>query len=304
MARTNGTAVVSGKVKSATGKKSGTSTATSGLDDLSVLANSAKEVADVELANEVGQAVYIKLVTKDSGEVDDHSPAYIKGVKPLDYVISSQRLVVSDKNKCLDATIIGMFKLYAQKAKTENKKELPKTVKYWLPDDAVQYPCRRGSNFERDLPNGDTLIPIHWVFLYLHNHPDIKDGRLIFQSTGNEVYRDLAKQVKAEAGLCTELRFKITSQSRYFEDYKSTSYYPKFEIAGHNYKLVDGKVVKAKDSDIDAATLKEILVRSAQLHQDFAECRIVTKQAALPAPAVRSALPDYTDGDDDENVSF
>ena len=299
----------SGKAKPAAGKKSGTSTATGGLDELSALANSTKELEDAQRLTEGGQGTYIKLVTSQSGEVDVNSPAFMKGVKPLDYVISSRRMVVSDKKQCVDATVIGMFKVYAEKAKKESDNDMAKTVKFWLPEEAVQYPTVAGSNFERELPDGNVLVPAHWVFLYLHNHPDVTDGRIIFQSKGNAVYAELAKMMKAESSVCTELRFKISNQNEYNDKYKKTYYYPKFEIAGHNYKLVDGKVTKTKDSDVDAATLKEILTRSDQLYKDFAAFKIVSKQAALPAPAVRAALPAgkgaYVDDDDgDENVTF
>ena len=234
----------------------------------------------------------------------------MKDVKPLDYVIASKKLKISDKKQCVDATILGMFKVYAEKARTDKENEMAKTVRFWMPDDAVQHPVTPGGIFERELPNGNVLIPVHWVFLYLHEHPEIESCLLSFQSKGNAIYTQLEKTVKAESSVCTELRFSISNQDSYSEKYKKTDYYPKFEIVGHNYKLTeDGRVVKAKDSQVDAATLKEILVRSKKLYEDYSGLKMVTKQAALPVPNNRPALPagkgGFVDGDDeDENVSF
>jgi len=108
----------------------------------------------------------------------------------------------------------------------------------------------------------------------------------------------------------TELRFKITHQAIVNDKYKKTDYYPKFEIVGRNYKVgKDGKVLKSKDSDLDAATLKEILTRSHELFEDYSKLKLVGKQnvQALLGTSGRPALPagdtEYED-EKDEAVNF
>jgi hypothetical protein len=286
-----------------------TKTATSGMsDELSALALANKEMEDVERAKSGSQNSFITLVKANSGIVDKNNPAFIKGVKPMDYVIASKGLRLGPE---LDVTILGMFKLYAQTAKKEKEKDMPKTIGFWMPEDAVQFPAAPGSPFIRELPDGSTLEPVHWVYAYLHDFPEIEDGLIAFRSVGNSIYAELQKRVKAESRIVTELRFKVTHQDRYNKNYEKTDYYPKFEVVGRNYKLTDDdKVIKTKDSDLDAETLKEILLRSKQAHENYMHGRLVAKRdvAALAGPEPRKALPAgqdaYEDDDEDGAVSF
>ena len=290
------------RLPAAAGKKSATST---GIGDLASLALAAKEMEAVERAKTGSQNSFITLVKATSSILDKNDPNHIKGVKALDYAISSKKLGLG---KALDVTILGMFKLYAEVTPKEKDSDMPKTVRFWMPEDAAQYPV--AGIFDRPLPNGNALQPNHWVFVYLHDHPEIEDGLIAFRSKGNSIYAQLEKLVKAESSVCTELRFSVTSQAVRNEAYKKNDYYPKFEITGHNYKLTDGnKVVKTKDSKVDTATLKEIIGRSYKIQKAYQEMKMVAKQGALPAPSGRAALPapkgGYADEDDaDEAVSF
>jgi len=289
------------RLPAAAGKKT---TASVGSEDLSALVLANKEMEDIERAKTGSQNSFITLVKATSGIVDANDPAYIKGVKVLDYAIASKKLGLG---KALDVTILGMFKLYAEVTPKEKDSDMPKTVKFWMPEDAAQYPV--AGIFDRPLPNGNVLQPNHWVFVYLHAHPEIEDGLIAFRSKGNSVYAQLEKLIKAESSVCTELRFSVTNQAIRNETYKKNDYYPKFEITGHNYKLTeDNKVVKTKDSKVDAATLKEIIERSYKIQKSYQEMKMVAKQSALPAPNGRAALPapkgGYVDDEDDEAVSF
>ena len=234
----------------------------------------------------------------------------MNGVKPLDFVIATKKVNLGAK---LDVTVIGMFKVYAEVKKGDSDKEMPKTVGFWMPEQAMQFEIAPGSIFDRELPNGNVLQPVHWVFVYLHDFPDIDDAIIAFRSKGNSIYTALQKTVKAESSVVTELRFEVSNQDIYNEKYKKTDYYPKFEIVGRNYRLTeDGKLLKDKSTDIDAATLKEILVRAKQVQEDYKGLRMVARRnvAALTGPAQdRPALPAggkaaYEDDGADEQVHF
>jgi len=308
MAKTaTATKAKAGSGKSAAGtKKSVTTTSSSTADELSALVSANRELEDAQRAQTGSQNSFITLAKATSGAVDPRNPAYIKGVKPLDYVITSKKMGLG---KCLDATILGMFKVYAEVAKKDSEKDMPKTVGFWMPEQAQQFPLV--GPFDRELPNGNMLQPCHWVFLYLHDHAEITDGLIPFQGKSQSVvYTPLEKLVKAESTLVTELRFKITNQDIYNKEYKKTDYYPKFEIVGRNYKVgEDGSVQRIKDSDIDADTLKEILLRSKKLMEDYAQMKLVGKRniQAMLGSSPRAALEDKTaeyEDDDDEAVNF
>jgi hypothetical protein len=185
------------------------------------------------------------------------------------------------------------------------------TVAFWLPDQAMQFDIAEGSLFDRELPNGNVLQPVHWVFVYLHDFPDVDDGIIAFRSKGNSIYATLQKLIKAESAVCTELRFEVTSQDIYSEKYRKTDYYPKFEIVGRNYTLTaDEKVVLDKQSGLDRETLKEILSRAKDIQSSYKEMKLVTKRniESLTGSAPRKALPagqaDYAEDAEDGNVQF
>jgi len=283
-----------------------TAAKSAGSDDLSALALANKELEDAERAKTGSQNSFIALLKANSRAIDKNNPEFIKGAKPLSYCIAKKKILLGSD---LDVTILGMFKVYAEVTPKEKDSDMPKTVKFWNPEDAAQYPV--DGWFDRPLPNGNVLQPHHWIFVYLHDHPEIEDGIISFAGKGNKVYSELVKLVKAESSVCTELRFKVTNQGIYNDTYKKTDYYPKFEITGHNYKLTeDGKVAKTKDSKVDAATLKEILTRSNEAQKAYSEMKMVAKQnvRALPAPGGRAALSagkgGYVDDDEDQAVSF
>jgi hypothetical protein len=288
------------------GKKSSTATASS-VDELSSLALAGKELEDEQRAQTGSRNSFITLVKANGQVLDKNSPAFMKGVKALDYVITSKKLKLGAK---LDATILGMFKVYAEVKKGDTDKEMPKTVAFWMPDQAMQFEIAPGSIFDRELPSGNVLQPVHWVFVYLHDFPEIDDGIIAFRSKGNSIYAALQKLVKAESSVCTELRFEVSNQDIYNERYRKTDYYPKFEITGRNYTLTeDGKVVLDKQSGLDRETLKEILSRARDMQSSYKEMKMVAKRSieAIAGPSPQRALPACKDGheeDEEEAVNF
>jgi hypothetical protein len=268
------------------------------VDELSALAKRAKELEDVERAKTGSQNSFITLVQGNSGVLLPDDPRHIKGVKLHDYVISAKKLRLGP---VLDITVLGMFKLYEERAKKDKDNEMAATVGFWMPDDAANVPIGKGEIFARPLPSGNILMPVHWVYVYLHDFPDIDDGLIAFRSTGNRVYTALEKLIKAESSLCTELRFKVGKQPIKNDTYNTTNYYPDFILQKErNFVCQDDRVVPIKGG-LDRATLKELLERSTQVQEDYASMKLVAKKSNLPAllgsgparPAIAAA--DYDD---------
>jgi hypothetical protein len=277
-------------------------------DELSSLAAQNKELEDAERAKTGGQNSFITLVQGNSGILLPDDSAYIKGVKLHDYAISSKKLRLGPT---LNITILGMFKLFAEVAKKEKETDMDTTVQFWMPEDAEQVPVQ--GIFERPLPNGNILKPVHWVYVYLHDYPDIEDGLIAFRSVGNRVYTALAKLIKSESSICTELRFTVTKQAIKNDTYKTTNYYPKFEISGRNFKLDENRKVLPVKGGLKADEIKEIFMRSNKAQSDYASCKLVARKTnlagLLAAPKALAALPAGRDGyqeesDDGEELSF
>lgn len=280
------------------------------LEELSALAMEAKVLEDEERAKSGGNNLFVTLVQGNSGILIEGDPRHVPGVKLHDYVISQKKLLLG---ATLDATVLGCFKLYAEKKRKERENEMAPTVRFWMPEQAEDVPVGQGEIFARPLTNGNLLLPVHWVFLYLHDRPELEGVVLPFQSTGNRVYEQLRKLLKSDTKICTEVRFKIGKQGIHNEDFKTTNFFPTFEIAGRNFTMDDEGKLSLGDSGLSAAEVKEIITRSKALQEDYAANRIVTLKseadfrALAGSPQVRTALPppaEMLDDGDHETTRF
>jgi hypothetical protein len=269
-------------------------------EDLSSLAASVRGLESVERAKTGSNLSWVSLAQGNSGVLQPDDPAYIKGVKQLDFVIAAKNLRLG---QTVDATVLAMFSLYEQRTAPRDASESTgQLVGFWMPDDAVQVP--QSGIFERKLANGDTLYPTHWVFLYLHDHPEIDNALLSFRSIGNSIYKDLEKMLKAESSIWVEKRLKIGHQAIRNEKFKKTYYYPAFEVAGANFRF-EGDELKPVKGGLSADEIREVLTRSKKLQDDYAAARMVSRRtnvAALIGAPTAPALPGSSGGyDDDED---
>lgn len=272
-------------------------------DGLNGLIAQAAQAEAVLRAESGSNLQWIKILDPSSNELVPEDAAYIKGAKARDLVISSSKTRLGPN---VDATIIGMFKVFAEVEKPAVQGDMPKTVGYWHPTDAMQVPLE--GNFDRPLANGHVLQPVHWVFLYLHDHPDIEGVVLSFRSTGNKYFNELEKLVKANSHIVPELRFNVTTQAVKNEKYNRTYYYPKFELQDQRncaYSAEEG--LRSVKDGLDKDTLKEVLQRYGELYKAFTEYTLVSRRQnisqMLPGVPSKTAA-EIKDDDDGEEVRF
>ena len=253
--------------------------------------------AEAVIRSESGSNLqWIKILDPSANELIPEDAAYIKGAKARDFVIASSKTRLGQN---IDATIVGMFKVFAEIEKPANANDMPKTVGYWHPSDAMQVPLE--GNFDRPLANGHVLQPVHWVFLYLHDNPDIEGVVLSFRSTGNKYYNELEKLVKANSHIVPELRFTISTQAVKNEKYNKTYYYPKFEIQGQrNCEYTPEGGLKSVKGGLDKETLAEVLRRYGEVYQAFTGYTLVAKRnniaGMLPGAKAQTAIVDEDEG--------
>lgn len=271
--------------------------------DLNALIAQAAQAEAVIRAESGSNLQWIKILDPSANELVEGDAAYIKGAKARDFVIASSKTRLGQN---IDATIVGMFKVFAEVKPAASKAEMPKTVGYWHPSDAMQVPLE--GNFDRPLANGNVLQPVHWVFLYLHNNPDIEGVVLSFRSTGNKYYNELEKLVKANSHIAPELRLTIGTQAVKNETYNKTYYYPKFELQEQRncaYSPEEG--LKSVKGGLDKETLAEVLRRYGEVYKAFTEYTLVTKRTniagMLPGAKAQTAA-EIVDEDEGEEVRF
>lgn len=286
-------------------------------DDLSALAMSTKEIEDEVRLQTGGGNTWVRILQPGVDVVTKGTADYVKGAEAGDFYIADKKILLKEP----EVTVTGIFKVYAEKKPGRTKEsDMAVTVGFWSPVDAEQIPLKDGNNFERVLRNGNILIPMHWMFVYIHEHPDIKDAMIPFQSVANSYCTEIAKLIKKNSSMSTQLRLKLSSVAVKNEDYNKTYFYPVAEIVGKNFDLdtETGRVSLCKGG-LDAAELREVLTLSNTVLKEYKELKMVAKKseqqliAASPAAAIaagpRKGLPGskrggYTDEEDGDIPNF
>jgi len=251
-------------------------------DDLTNLAMETKVVEDKVRTQEGGNFTWLKVLQSGTDFVTKGTESYIKGANAGDWLIP-----VNGKNvvkETLRVSVLGMIKVYAEKKPALKESEMDQTVKFWHPEDAEQMPVADGNNFIRTLANGNYLQPMHWMFVYLHEFPEIKDAMIPFQSIGNSYYAKIKKLIASNAHLQSELVLDLTTEPQKNESFNKTYFYPIATLVGRNFTFEDGKVAPAKG--VNADKIRDILTLSKEINKAFQETKLVSKQA----PAQLNAL--------------
>lgn len=246
---------------------------------------------------------WLTLVDASSNILVEGEPQYIKGAAPRDYVIGSKKLLLGPSPK---VTILGMFKVYAEVEPAQRQGDMAKTVGYWHPLDAEQIPLE--GYFDRPLSNGHVLQPVHWVFLYLHDHPELEGVVLSFRSTGNKIYAALEKQVKSESRIVPELCFTLGNQGIKAEKYNRTYFYPKFDLEPQrNFAFDPEKGIAKVEGGFTDEQLECVLTRYTELYRAYNEGILISRRTGLagyiPGQRAEAAL-EAPAADDGEDVRF
>lgn len=277
MGRTKGTGVATGKPAD--------------LDELEALNALYEEMTGLEAENREAGGLnysYLKLLGNSANDpiMKKGKAEYIEGAKEGHWVIPSKKLYLGEEVKL---TVLGMFSLFedsiaGQKSDSKSKQEpMRQIVGYWMPKDAEHIPVE--GIFDRPYvdKNGETHIlkPVHWVFVHLHDHPEIDDALITFKSKGNAVYKELQRLFSSVAST-TELCLMMTNQELTAKGYDRDYLYPKFEVVSRNYEVVDGKIKLIRGA-FSAAEVAEVIRRGHALQSDYAGHKMVRKKTSIAA---------------------
>jgi hypothetical protein len=216
--------------------------------------------------------------------------------------------------KSTDVTVLGIFKLYSicgpDTVDKNNNRTPGKLKRYVMPEDAVQirdksqamgYPC---DNFNTELPNGDVMRPIHWIYLYLHDAPDIDNAILSLRSGNNKVATAVSKTIQQSgASHSAELRFTLSAVEE--SNDKSEWFSPCFELQEQrNFKIEDGDVRTVKGG-FSKTEIEETLRRSNEQRKAYTTSALVGSYSVAsvfgsePKKALAQPASKYEDEDDD-----
>lgn len=251
------------------------------LDDLSALAAETQEQEEVIRAQSGSNLNWMKTIIGGSPFLQKRGSEYIEGASEGDIMLPG----VHEAFESVTGTILAMVKVYSEKkpapTKEDGKKDgMDATVSFWMPEDAEQVPTKEGSNFIRELSNGNYLQPMHWILFRSDEHPEIKDLIIPFQSKGNSYYADINKMVKKSSTIATELKVRIFTDGVWDKDYNKYNYYYKAEIVGKNFEFdPETKKISVIKGGMKPAEIAEVLSLSKNAQADYNAAKMVTKRA-------------------------
>lgn len=266
----------------------------------------------------VNKQAYVSVVGRMSHATMQSMPGYIEGAEMRDIVVSTTKTILG---KSTDVTVLGIFKLYAIYDKDtvdkNNKKVQGKLKRYVMPEDGVQIRDKAQAmgcqfdNFNTELPNGDWLRPIHWIYLYLHDAPEIDNAIVSLSSGNNKIATAVSKAIQQSgAAHSAELRFTLSSAVAHNEtsEWLVLTFEPQKQ---RNFIIENGDVIQVKGG-FSTEEIEEVLRRSNEQRKAYTSCLLVGSYkatelfGAAPQKALTKQASKYADeGDDDEeNLRF
>ena len=225
-------------------------------------------------ASEGSSLTWITLIGAGSKVLVEKDASYIEGAVPNSFVITSKKILLGKKFK---ATVLGIFKVYAEMTVPQGQGDMAKTVGYWHPSDAEQVPLE--GNFKRPLPNGNNLEVQHWALLYLPDHPELEGVVLSFKGAGNQYAKKLSKLIKDNSTISPELMVEFSVEQVENKTYKKYFSYPVASVTGKNFEFDNGKVTfkEMKEKEVEV-----VIDRWADVQEAYDKGGMVARKAALP----------------------
>ena len=281
-----------------TSAKKGTEVATSKAkavaknDELDGLGSLVAETMQLEADNrDVSgrQYSYLKLVgnTAQDPILKKGRAEYIEGAAERGWVIPSKLINLGEKVRI---TVLGAFKVYEDtipgiKKDPKSKQEpMRRVVGYWMPGCAENVPVEGIFDRPYIAPDGvaHILRPVHWAFVYLHDHPEIEDAVITFRSTGNSVYKELQKLIQSSGVSSSELIIDMTCQEIPAKGWDKEYLYPDFEIVGRNYEIVEGNV-KAVKGGLRTSEIARVIKWTHAMQKSYTDFQLVSKKSNIAA---------------------
>ena len=262
------------------------------------------EVSEEELAGLVAQST--KLQEKEN-EGDGVKADYLLLAKS-----GSKALKRSEKDLFIEGLAIG--DIYIQKDKKKLGSELKvvplafvtlyneqdgtgKDAKFfgrWNKEQAVTFPLVEGNSFNRQLPNGNILVPVNWVMVTVIGHHDIENAVIAFKSTGSRIWRKWKEDAKNRSGSSATLVYRIFEES-YNND--------KFDWTDFGFEFVESLL------ETDKMEAVYCLKKSNAIRESYEKNALIGNHdiASLTAKPVQAYISDASsteDSYDDEENGF
>lgn len=132
---------------------------------------------------------------------------YIPELRMGDFFIQKEKKVLGEK---LEVVPLAFISLYQEKSGTDQS---AKFFGVWNKEQAVQFPLVEGSYYNRQLPNGNILVPVDWVMVEVLGHREIENAVITFKSTGSKIWKSWKEDAKNRSASSATLVYEIFEEA-------------------------------------------------------------------------------------------
>ena len=194
-------------------------------DELNALIEANSKLQEKENEGDGVKADYL-LLAKDNCKAmkKKEKELYIEGLEKGDIYIQKSKTNLGSK---LRVVPLAFVTLYNEQSGTGKDSQF---FGRWNKEQALQFDCVEGNNFNRQLPNGHILVPVNWVMVEVLDHPEIENAVIAFKSTGSRIWRQWKADAKERSSSSATLIYEISEAEYENDEYEWTDF--GFEYVG------------------------------------------------------------------------
>lgn len=177
-------------------------------DDLQALLAQSEKLQEKEIADDGVQMQYI-LLAKDGSKALKRSnkELYIAGLSIGDFYVQKEKINLGEKIKVVPLSFVTVYNECDFDGL--NNKFFGK----WTSEQAKQYPLQKGSYFNRQLPNGNVLVPSHWVIVDVLGHDELDKAVVAYKKTGSRIFKEWKEDANGRSGSSATLVYELEEVS-------------------------------------------------------------------------------------------
>ena len=147
-------------------------------DDLQALLAQSEKLQETEFAEDGVQFQYILLAKVGSKALKkSNAQMYIKGLAMGDFYLQKEKVNLGDAVKVVPLAFITIYN------EVDFDGNDNKFFGKWTSEQAKQYPLVEGSYYNRALPNGNILVPVHLVLVEVLGHEELDRAAIAYKKT-------------------------------------------------------------------------------------------------------------------------
>lgn len=186
--------------------------------ELTTLLEQSQQLQMKENEGEGVKADYILLAKSGSKALKrSEKDLYIPDLRIGDFYIQKEKLNLGAE---LQVVPLAFITLYNEK---EDDSNTAKFFGAWNKEQATTFPLVDGSYFNRQLPNGHILVPVHWVMVEVLGHKEIENAVIAYKSTGSRIWKKWKEDAKGRSSSSATLVYKIFEESFANDNYDWTN---------------------------------------------------------------------------------